>query len=451
MRNHRWLQPLLAVSSAAVLLGNPISAQAAGAPPKVHQVSTDPFTNPDSQHASEVEADTVAFGGTVVSAFQAGRFFASGGSSGIGFATSKTAGRSWTSGFLPGITIYTTPPGPFARATDVSVAYDAKHGTWLASILACNGAGCFAGPDSIIVSHSADGLTWSSPVSVVVPGIYDHPWVACDRAAGSPFFGRCYVSIVNLGAPGMLTVASNDGGLTWSAPVSVAGVGILMSIVQPNGTLVVVGGEVASLRSTDGGVTFSPVVLVSTVSHHPDTGMRSVPAPSIQVDAAGKLYVYWSDCRFRAGCTANDIVYSTSNDGITWSAVKRIPIDKVTSGVDHFIPGLGVDPATSGASTHLALTYYYFPNAACTFPSPDTCALDLGFTSSTDGGLTWSHPHRLNKHPMDLTWLPDTQLGRMVGDYMSTAFASGNTVSVSAIASAPVGTRLQEAMFASVG
>jgi hypothetical protein len=33
---------------------------------------------------------------------------------------------------------------------------------------------------------------------------------------------------------------------------------------------------------------------------------------------------------------------STSADGVTWSALRRIPIDPVGSGVDHFIPGLAV-------------------------------------------------------------------------------------------------------------
>src|SRR2546428_11195283 len=38
-------------------------------------LSTDPYTNPTSQHQTEVEPDTFAFGNTVVSAFQVGRLF----------------------------------------------------------------------------------------------------------------------------------------------------------------------------------------------------------------------------------------------------------------------------------------------------------------------------------------------------------------------------------------
>ncbi len=125
--------------------------------------------------------------------------------------------------------------------------------------------------------------------------------------------------------------------------------------------------------------------------------MRVTPAAGIEVDGGGKLYVTWSDCRFRAGCSANDAVLSTSTDAISWSPLARIPIDAVTSGVDHFIPGLGADRATSGSSAHVVLTYYYFPDAACTVR---TCRLNIGFISSSDGGATWGTPIRLNKHPM---------------------------------------------------
>src|SRR5207248_61513 len=52
------------------------------------QLSGDPFTNSTSQHRTEVEPDTFAFGSTVVSAFQVGRFF-DGGASDIGLTTAS--------------------------------------------------------------------------------------------------------------------------------------------------------------------------------------------------------------------------------------------------------------------------------------------------------------------------------------------------------------------------
>ena len=87
-------------------------------------------------------------------------------------------------------------------------------------------------------------------------------------------------------------------------------------------------------------------------------GIRSSPLPSAEIDGAGRVFVTWEDCRFRVGCSTNDLVYVTSSDGIHWSAVQRIPIDSVTSTVDHFLPGIGVDKATSGATAHVSVTYY---------------------------------------------------------------------------------------------
>src|SRR2546430_1155368 len=106
---------MICVSALGLMAAGPASAAT--------RVSTDPFTNTDSQHATELEPDTFGFGSTVVWAFQTGRFF-NGGSSDIGFATSQNGGTSWVHGFLPSITVNSTPPGPYARVSDPAVAYD---------------------------------------------------------------------------------------------------------------------------------------------------------------------------------------------------------------------------------------------------------------------------------------------------------------------------------------
>ena len=73
---------------------------------------------------------------------------------------------------------------------------------------------------------------------------------------------------------------------------------------------------------------------------------------------------------------------------------------------------LGVDPSSSGSSARVALTYYFYPNAACTAA---TCQLDVGFVSSPSGGATWSASTML-AGPMSLADLAATTQGRMVGD-----------------------------------
>src|SRR5205085_5231968 len=92
------------------------------------QISSDPYTNTTSNHKTQVEPDTFAFGNTIVAAFQSGRFF-DGGASNIGFATSTNAGETWTHGFLPSSTVFATPAGPYARASDPSPRWPMMPGT----------------------------------------------------------------------------------------------------------------------------------------------------------------------------------------------------------------------------------------------------------------------------------------------------------------------------------
>ena len=85
VRPPAWLPALV---TAALLAG----AAPAAANVPLTRVSADPFTNASSDHATEVEPDTFAYGATVVATFQVGRFF-DGGATDIGFARSADGGR----------------------------------------------------------------------------------------------------------------------------------------------------------------------------------------------------------------------------------------------------------------------------------------------------------------------------------------------------------------------
>jgi hypothetical protein len=418
----------------------------------LRRLSSDPFTNSTSQHHTEVEPDTFSFGSTIVSAFQVGRFF-DGGSDDIGFATSNDNGATWKSGLLPGITGF-VGGGAFSRVSDPSVAFDARHKAWVIASLVLNGNAAVG----VVTSRSLDGgHTWSAPVTVTAAGPVDKNWIVCDNTTSSPYFGHCYTEWDLTGSGDLIVMSTSvDGGLTWGPALAPGGSSALgwggQPVVQPNGRVVVpymTASEdaIRSFSSDTGGASWSAPVPVAALTDHPVAGdLRTEPLPSAGVDAGGKVYVVWQDCRFRTNCSSNDIVLSTATQKgyPTWSAVSRIPIDAVTSTVDHFIPGLAVKPATSGKKAHLALAYYYYPHSAC---DPTTCQLDVGYVSSANGGSTWSSPTKL-AGPMLLSWLAVTNQGRMVGDYISGSYVRGGVLFVFASASAPAAGVFDESMFA---
>ncbi|HKG44410.1 MAG TPA: exo-alpha-sialidase [Gaiellaceae bacterium] len=395
--------------------------------------SRDPYRNAESQHETEVEPDSAAFGKTVVAVFQVGRIF-DGGSHNIGFAVSRDSGRTWSRGFLHGL-------GP--RVSDPSIAYDRRHGVWLVTSLVFGGDG-----SSIRVSRSRDGVHWGNPVVAIATSTQlgqDKEWVACDGWPASPYYGRCYLSYSDVLGDQVVTQASADGGLTWSAPATAAGSPGRASIrgayapgvqplVLPSGRVVVAyydEGRLSALRSDDGGATWTARLAVAPARYRSHRGIRAAPLPSSAVSSDGRAYVAWTDCSFHPGCGFNDIVYTSSTDGIAWTPLTRIP----TGGADAELPGLDADPSRPG---RLALAYYVLRGAS----------LDVRFVSSRDAGASWSRPQLLSSRPVPVAGIARTSQGSMVGDYISTSFAGGRAVPVFVLATRPSRGRLREGTFA---
>jgi hypothetical protein len=443
---HRVLPILVAL--VVILVAVPALAAVA-----LTRVSTDPYTNAASQHRTEVEPDTFSFGSTIISAFQVGRVFG-GGAANIGWATSTNGGATWINGFLPGTTGVASPAGPFSAISDPAVAFDARHGFWLISSLGIRANGT----NQVVTSRSTNGVTWSNPVATSTTGNPDKNWIACDNTASSPFYGNCYTEWDNTADGNRIKMqTSSNGGLSWgparNTGDNATGLGG-QPVVRPNGTVLVPmdnanQSQIRSFRSVDGGASWRATVLVSSVSRHTVAGgLRTSPLPSAEIDAAGTAYVVWQDCRFRSGCSSNDIVLSKSTSETTWGSVTRVPIDATSSTVDHFIPGIGVDRSTSGTGARIGLTYYYYPTAAC---SATTCQLNVGFISSTNGGTSWSAATNV-AGSMSLSWLANTSQGRMVGDYISTSVLSGGRAwPTMAVATAPSGGLFNEAMHVPTG
>ena len=398
----RRIEAKIRTKGAAVALGALLVALLAAGVAKANvpltQVSADPFTNATSQHATEVEPDTFAFGSTVVSTFQVGRFF-NGGATDIGFVRSGDGGATWGApGFLPGMTFSSGASTPFERVSDPSVAYDAAHGTWLISSIPL--LPNTAVPTVFVNRSMDDGRTWSTPVSIPPPISnsvnLDKNWTVCDNGSGSRFRGHCYTELDNFGdGDRELMSTSTDGGRTWSTPIQTAGHDKGLGgqpVVQPTGRVIVpfesLDGKIASFFSDDGGASWGRAVKVASIRFHGVAGgLRTSPLPTAEVTGDGTVFVAWEDCRFRKGCTSNDIVFSKSANGVNWSDPARVPIERSRAASITSSPGSLSIRRAAAAGTHLALTYYFYPKRTVRRSVP----AEVGFASSPDGGASWAH------------------------------------------------------------
>jgi hypothetical protein len=414
------------------------------------RLSTDPYRGGGAQHDTEVEPDSFAHGHTIVTAFQVGR---------IGFATSRDAGATWTTGLLPRLSIFSVPAGPLDRVSDPVVAYDARHRVWLIGAVGAAGYGTV-----LTVSRSRDGVTWSAPVTAAQrdQGDYDKEWLACDEWASSPFRGRCYLSYMDFENEGIMTRRSLDGGRTWSPQVGWLLPPALKDIangvqpvVRPDGMLVVPFemyessgsslNQMAAVRSLDGGATFLPASPIARLSFNDVSDLRVPPLPSVAVDGDGTLYLAWTDCRYITKCQSNGIVLSKSRDGVSWTVPARVPVGGRGTFVNHFLPGIAT--VGKGARGRVALAYYSAPiPTGCNYNCQ--ASIDAWLSLSDNGGKTWGAPQRLDAETIRANWLADTGLGRMLGDYISTSWVGGKPIPVFPLASAPIRGGYREAIFA---
>ncbi len=434
-------------AGADVVNADPLDRVASDCELVSRRISSDPYGNPESQHETEVEPDSLTVGSTSVAAFQVGRRF-DGGAANIGFARSVDGGRTWRNGFLPSLATASSPTGPNPVVSDTVVAHDGVHGTWLIATLAIDGD-----VTRLTVSRSADGVSWSAPVVAAEAeagsgsgaggedeGIaFDKDWITCDEGAASPFRGRCYLAYTDtLHEDALGVITSDDGGATWSTPVEAPVDDIVgaFPVIRPNGELVVPflwhGNSVGVVSSSDGGKTFGVPATVATVSARRTPGLRFFPLPSAAVDRAGRVWIAWHDCRFSSGCNVNDIAVATSNGSGGWNA----PV-AVTSGRNAALPAIGIQPSTG----RVAIAYYTVSPAG----------IDTELVESRVGSTGFGPPRRLSARTMSRSWIPNTVSGRMLADYISVDYAGTRPLVVWALASSPVGTNLRQAIYATRG
>ena len=101
---------------------------------------------------------------------------------------------------------------------------------------------------------------------------------------------------------------------------------------------------------------------------------------------------------------------------------------------------------TSSGAAQLALTYYFYDNAAC----GSACQLKVGYIQSNNGGATWTAPLEV-AGPFPLNLIADTSQGRMVGDYISTSWVNGRAFGAFAVGRPPTTQAFDEAIYVPTG
>ena len=196
---------------------------------------------------------------------------------------------------------------------------------------------------TVVVNRSTDGgLTLGDPRTIPPPAAkavdLDKNWTVCDNHPASPFYGNCYTELDNFGDGDIeLMSTSTDGGLTWcdadrdGRPRQGTRRPAGRAAERPRDRAVrePQGHDRGLLLERRRGSWATPSRSRASAS----TAWRATCAPvrcrARRSTSDGTVFVAWEDCRFRAKCSSNDIVFSMSADGATWSDPARVPIDPV--------------------------------------------------------------------------------------------------------------------------
>jgi hypothetical protein len=329
-----------------------------------------------------------------------------------GVGLSLDGGKTWSDFLL-------RPPPQFQASVegDPMTCYDDRTGTLWA------GGMSFAGNGGIFVARK-DPLasTFQPAVMARISGGVDKGWMAAGPAPGNPNSTRVYCAY-NEGC-----IRSADLGNTWSAPVSLGlGLGFLPRVSPSTGHLYVTywdtGTGVMLRRSTDGGVSFGPPILIATRmdvwgidgSRFPGNFRVASLNALAQDPNTGTLYCIYPDTTNIASNGSNVDLYfcKSTDDGLTWSVPVVLNSDATPPG-DQFFPWLEVD-----AQGRLHLTFFDTRNVV----QPDSAPfgfIDAYYATSTNQGASWTE---IRLTPNSFSSQFDGFNGTFMGDYLGLSTA----------------------------
>jgi hypothetical protein len=319
----------------------------------------------------------------------------------------------------------------FDFGSDPGLAFDSDGNAYYSYIVVFFGKGGGINGTEMAVAHSTDrGASWHATFFNPQTGsgqFNDKPMIAVDT--GSAHHNRVYVAWDNAtgssssdkNGNNVLLSYSDDGGATFSKPVSVSGpfTGRTGGIgadpyVTADGTVHVAWqdyahGTIDDASSTDGGQTFSAPNVIASVNAFQFNVAAQASRGALVYPSCGS---YGTDlyCSYMNGSDAATSVYvaKSTDGGVNWSSTP------VAAGGDQFNQWLAVDP--SDGSVNVA---YYDTGTHGAVPTQYTVA------RSTDGGVTYSASAVANAPTDESCCSPSVNLGNQYGDYEGIAAFGG--------------------------
>jgi BNR/Asp-box repeat len=376
--------------------------------------------------------------------------------------------------------------GDLNRATDpwVSISSDGKIAYSISDSFNANGP-AFGGASSIIISRSTDGgVTWQAPVTAEFdasttelndkesvtadPSIAKTAYAVWDRLVSPSSHANptAFNFSPAFRGPAMFS-KTTDGGVTWSQGRIIFDPGqqnqtignqIVVPTAGPAAGMLIDGFDlifnkgglgnnqrtsfnVAVIRSSDGGATWSQPTIVSgqqfanvAIAGH---GVRSSDElPEFAAGPTGTLYAVWQDGRFSQTGAAKIALSQSTDGGLTWSAPIRV--DQSPRDTPAFTPQVHV--ASDGT---VAVTYYDLENATGAHPGlTDTFIVHChAATADCTNPASWAaggETRLSTTGSFDMTTAPDAG-GYFVGDYEGLT-ASGTTLDPFFVMAHPIAT-----------
>ncbi len=361
-----------------------VTASAAAAPPVLVSTGPSPFLGctadgADAQQAagsvlypnSEVEprADiNPTDGRNIVGAFQQDRW-SDGGARGLVTGVSGDAGASWHRVIIPGIT--RCSGGAYDRASDPWVSF-APNGDLYAISLSFD---AFDTRNAVLVSKSTTkGESWGAPIAVAADETngLDKQSITAD-----PYDARFAYAVWDrfLSPPGGLH-ASDQGKIH------------AQSYVQ----------QLWFSRTTNGGASWEPPRVAYNPGTHAGT-IGSIVNVLPNHDLVDGMLVFADHKRPLRGVQV--AVVRSADRGVTWSkkAIVVAPVDPVFSNTGPTDPDNGL-PIRGGELPDFAVDKTSGALYAVWEDDPFIAGVGaILFSRSTDGGLTWSLPVKINRTP----------------------------------------------------